>query len=714
MQMLRLPIVVLLLALAPAGARSDQPAALKPPPVYSRIARLFARQFPRHHLSRASLDDTIAARTWTNYLSALDYDHVYFLQSDMQGFRAQELALDDRLREGDVQFAYDVFHTFKERVRDRYEHVCLTLEKGFDLQKQETWRWQRDDAPWPRDSADRDDIWRRKIKNEYVLRLVNAELAEDAQDEADREQTEEESTPPEEAIRKRYKQVLTVLEDSDEEWVLQKYLSAFAHAYDPHSGYMSFSNLEDFDIEMKLSLVGIGALLRAEDGAAKIVRLIPGGPADRDQRENHLQPGDKIIAVAQGDEEPVDILHQPLYKIVRLIRGEKGTTVVLTVVPASDPTGTITKKVDLVRDEVRLEEQAASSSILRVNDSNGVQRTLGVIELPAFYANMNVRFRAHPEYRSSAYDVMKELESMKKQGVEGVALDLRSNGGGSLQEAIKMTGLFIGSGPTVQVAERIRCRTLDDPDPTVVYTGPLIVLVNRFSASASEILAGALQDYGRAVIVGDSKTHGKGTVQSLVKLGWDRKLGSAKITTASYYRVSGGSTQLRGISSDIVLPSPFDYMDLGEESLPNAIGWSTIEPVEYARVADLASIIPRLRQNSEQRRAADPDFTSYENLLERVASVHKTEELPVALADRRKLAETEKELGDLRRKLAPRSQRDPADAEEKQDPVLRESLRILADFVSVSATPSVVDGLTEDAGKNALAEAPRKVLRRDP
>lgn len=664
---------------------------LNPPPLYARIATLFARQFPRHHLTRSSLDDPIARRAWTNYLDSLDFRHVYFLQSDISEFEAEQTTLDDRLEQGEMRFAYRVFAVFKKRLKDRYDYVCRLLDKGFDLGKQETYRWKREGAPWPADRAEWDDLWRRKIKNEYVLIVVNRELAAEARarGESGEDDDPDAGRPPDEVIRKRYKQMLTVMEDSDEEWVLQKYLTAFAHAYDPHSGYMSSSNVEDFNIEMKLSLVGIGALLRAEDGAAKIVRLIPGGPADRDQREKSLQPGDKIIEVAQGDGEPVDIRHQPLYKVVRLIRGEKGTRVVLTVIPASDPTGSITKKVDLIRDEVKLEEQAASSRIVDGEDLYGNRLKLGIITLPAFYANMNVRFIAHPDYRSAAYDVEKELDSMKAKGVQGVLVDLRNNGGGALNEAIKMTGLFIGTGPVVQVAERHRRRTLYDRDPSVAYAGPLVVLVNRFSASASEIVAGALQDYGRAVIVGDTKTHGKGTVQSLVKLGLNRRLGSAKITTASYYRVSGGSTQLKGIAADIVLPSPFDAMELGEESLPNAIAWSTISPAPFFPVADLDDTISGLRRKSETRRRQAEDFVAYRQLLDRVKGLQDVDELPLAIDDRRALARTEKEIADLRRDLAPGSRfGEEIDHRHEADPVLRESLNILEDLIAAKRHPA--------------------------
>jgi carboxyl-terminal processing protease len=378
------------------------------------------------------------------------------------------------------------------------------------------------------------------------------------------------------------------------------------------------------------------------------------------------------------------VLHWPLSKTVRLIRGEKGTTVVLVVIPAADPTGSTTKQVDLVRDEVKLEEQAADAEVREIKTENDTVRRLGVIDLPAFYANMKVRSVHHPEFKSSAYDVNRILTEMDIDGgVDGLLLDLRNNGGGSLLEAIRMTGLFIRTGPTVQVREKRRTRVLPDRDPSVAFTGPIVVLVNRLSASASEIVAGALQDYGRAVIVGDARTHGKGTVQSIVELGRDRKLGAVKITTASYHRISGGSTQLEGVHADIVIPSPYSHMELGEDALPNPIRCDPVQATPYDEITDLRVHIPALRRRSEERRAADPRFATYRRLLDRVRRINQTEELPLDLASRRKMANVEKELNELQESLAPLRE-DPQNDEATRPPdlVLEEGLNILADLVA--------------------------------
>lgn len=686
--MLRFLFLVLffLVTQTPAKLLATELAPLKPEPYYTQIAKSFARKFPREHLTRLPMDDMISSRTWTNYLSSLDHERIYLLASDIAEFKMDELNLDDNLKNGNTSFAYEIFEVFKERVRNRCEYVSLLLDRKFDLEKDESYKWNRKKAAWPRDEIEWNEIWRKKIKNEYVRQVVARELATQTTDDVDKpNKIENGKVPtPEEFIRKRYKQFLTVLDDSDSELVLQKYLSAFSHAYDPHSDYMSSSSVEDFNIQMKLSLVGIGALLRAEDGAAKVVRIIPGGPADRDKRKKRLKPGDKIIAVAQGDNSPVDILHWPLYKTVRQIRGKKGTKVVLTVIPASDSTSSTTKQVDLIRDEVKLEEQAAKQKIKQVTGDDGITRKLGVITLPAFYANVNVKSRNNPEYRSSAHDVEKILREMNKEGVEGVLLDLRNNGGGFLPEAVNMTGLFIRTGPVVQIGERHGKKILHDRDPGIVYSRPLVVLVNRLSASASEILAGALQDYGRAVIVGDTKTHGKGTVQAILGMGRDGRLGTIKVTSAIYYRISGSSTQLNGISPDIVVASPFDYMEFGEDYLPNALEWSMESEISYSPIADLDTVISMLREKSENRRATNPRFVAYTKLLDRINTINKAEELPLNINQRRKLAKTEKALYDFQREVSPEDKDGQEDDQNKSsDLVLNESLKILTDLVKM-------------------------------
>jgi carboxyl-terminal processing protease len=682
-------LFLLILALAPLrtlpGAEDDHP--LRPRPEYAAIASRLARKLPREHLVGYELNDMISQRSWSNYVSALDFDHTYFLKSDIERFRRYELKLDDQLKDGDIGFAYVVFDILKKRVKNRTEYVDTLLKKGFDFERDEVYTWGKD-APWAASEKDWDELWRKKIKSEYLGRLVVRKTGHGKPPSNDPEAFPKLDLSPEEFVRRRYRQYLNVLTDSDAEWVLERYLDAVSQAYDPHTDYMSPTSVEDFQIEMKLSLVGIGALLRNEDGAAQVVRLIKGGPAARDKSKNRLRPGDKIVAVGQGDKPPVDTLHWPLSKTVRLIRGEKGTRVVLVVVPASDPSGTTTKLVTLKRDTVRLEESAAQHKIRTLTRPGGNDLKLGIISLPGFYANMAARSTRSPDYRSASHDVTKLLEQLKREKVHGVVLDLRDNGGGYLPEAIKMAGLFIKDGPVVQVqGSRRRVEVLNDPDSNVVYDGPLVVLVNRASASAAEIVAGALQDHGRALIVGDDRTHGKGTVQAVLELTRDRADGVLKVTSAIYCRITGESTQKRGVQADIVLPSLLSNMEYGESELPNALDWKRVAAASYHPIQDLAAVVPRLRQQSAARQKADPVFTAYLDLLRQSGELATSKQLPLAMNARMKLAKTEKELYDLQRRLTETGETGHGDdtngKENGPDPVLAETLHILADLVDL-------------------------------
>lgn len=714
-------IVTALITLGLASAIPDSPRDR-----FSQITQLLARELPREHLSRRELNDAISGQTLTNYISSLDFEHAYFLQSDIDTFKRQADSLDNDLQEGINAFAFEVFEIYKERVRDRTAYVDQLLNDGFDMTIEESYHWKRDDAAWPADQDAWDDLWRKRIKNEYLRRLLADEEANattndtafsitnalaQIENQVEQETTtitttnsnvatnittndddeliyEEPPMTPEEFIRNRYIQYQHVIEDADAEWILQKYLSAFARAFDPHCDYMFPATAEDFEIEMKLSLVGIGAMLRPEDGAAKIVSLIPGGPAAKDKRDNRLRPGDKIIAVAQDKEPPVSILHWPLYKAVRLIRGEVGTRVVLTVIPASDPTGVQTKKVDLIRQKVKLEEREAKSEIETTTNQDGESRKIGIVSLPTFYADLHGK-RYSPDYKSASRDVAAILREMRGEEVDGVILDLRGNGGGSLIEAVLMTGLFIESGPVVLVKERRGITILPDNDPTIAYNGPLVVLVNRVSASASEILAAALQDYGRAIIVGDSKTHGKGTVQTVIELGGKSDTGSIKVTNALFYRISGGSTQLRGVTPDIIIPSAFDYMEFGEDYLDNPLEWSTVNPVMFSSYGDLDPIIPELAKRSHDRQSNDERYLAYRSLLERIESMNKRETISLNLAQRREESRTEQELLDIQNKLLDQGQEpDDDEEEEKADLIKEEAMQILADLITLQSETS--------------------------
>ncbi len=694
-------ILGLVLVWSLTTSRTPAGASLSAEPHYPRIVRAVTRMMPALHLYRMPVDEAaLTERTIEIYLGALDFDRTYFMAADIDRFRAEGADLFQRLQDGDISWAFNVFDVFKQRVRDRVEQVEALIENGFDFDSSDSYRWKRRDAAWALDFDDWNDLWRRKTMHELLGRMVSArmgggdsslqEAALDLEfDEVtpETDEPDEAATSPEEFVRNRYRQYLMVLQDHEPEWVLQRFLSAFTQAFDPHSDYMSASTDEDFDINMRLSLEGIGAQLTSEDGAAKVMRIIPGGPADRDGR---LQPGDKIIAVGQGREKPESVLHWSLTRTVRRIRGPKGSMVSLVVIPAIDKSGGTTIIIDLVRDEVRLEEQAARGERLDFEYASGAVRRLGVVSLPTFYMDMRGRHTDRDGYRSSTRDVRDQVAEMRAAGVEGIVLDLRANGGGSLTEAVEMTGLFLEAGPIVQVKERRGVQVLRDPDPAAIYDGPLVVLVSRLSASASEILAAALQDYGRAVIVGDSKTHGKGTVQSVVRLHQrDPLMGSLKVTAASFHRVNGKSTQQRGVIPDVVIPSTLETMEIGEEYLRHPIPWSQVDPVPFRPAGNLSTDLDKLRQNSSARIAAADWWQTQIQLLDRIRQVRESEEISLNLAERLRMAEAENSLRpeSLRQRTA-----EPDDGLNlEKDIVMREALHILADWIAVANPPIDLD-----------------------
>lgn len=698
---MRKALSILLLCLLPAlfagcgrpaapAEQAAEPAPVENPLPVARIAERLADRLPRVHMNRELFDSHIATNALMRFIDSFDYDHSFFLASDIEAFQQQAASLSERVTAGDTAFAAEVFDVFKSRVTNRVAYVNRLLDQGFtDLETAETYLWKRDKAPWAADEAEWDDLWRRKIKNEYVSRLA---LLQAAPDEAadDPAADDDAALAPDEFVRERYKQYeLLVQNNFDRETVLQRYLGSFAQSYDPHSDYLSPRGVEDFDISMRLSLVGIGAMLRTEDGAAKIQSLIAGGPAETDGR---LKPGDKIIAVAQGDEKPVSILHWPLSKAVRLIRGEKGSKVVLTVIPADDPTQSRTRHIDLVRDEVKLEEQAAKGTVQELIGPDGSPFRAGVLTVPEFYANFEAARNGDPDARRVSKDVRRILDEFAAAGVDGMIVDLRNNGGGALTEAIELAGLFIPAGPVVQVRERYGLSVLPDGDPATVYDGPLVVLVNRLSASASEIVAAALQDYGRAVIVGDSKTHGKGTVQTVYPLAKDSEdLGSLKVTTARFYRIAGGSTQLKGVTPDIVLPSLFDTLEIGEEFLPNALPWTQVRGAWYRPVRDsVKPLIPELQTRSAVRMESNPSFESFLLKRERIRERMENPEISLKLSDRVREIASEKELEKLQDSMLPDNADDERSPDDQDDPVLKETLNILADLVRLRSPGAVL------------------------
>ena len=709
---------------------------------FAAVASIIANGLKDIHFLRLPFDQTRSAMAWTNYLAALDIDRMYFRQEDLDALESHRLNLRDEMNNGDLSFANEARERFMIRVRERNAAVQELLSQPFDFTVDEDYTWRRRDAPWPASAAEQDDLWRRRIKNELLVRIINRKLDEeeaakkesvspkDQESESPKSENPEtetrnqETEPPEEAgaspvdptapadtpadtaapsdpvdfLRKRYDKLLSFYEDSDSEYFLSRFFTAVCMSYDPHSDYFSPVSQEDFDINMQLSLQGIGATLQTEDGAAKITEIIPGGPADRDTRDIRLVPGDRIIAVAQeGDAEFTDILHWPLYKAVRLIRGPKGTRVRLLVQCADDPTHEKTRIVELVRDEVKLEEQAATSSLETFTDASGRERRMGVITLPTFYAGGG-NSRSGATARSASADIVRLLAELNASNIEGLILDLRGNGGGALKEAVDLTGLFIRTGPVVQVQEYRRTVSLKDFNPAVAFQGPLIVLVDRLSASASEIVAGALQDYGRAIVIGDTHTHGKGTVQQVMPID-NGNLGSIKVTNAGFFRITGDSTQLKGVTSDICLPSAYDYYsELGEDKLPNAIPWRKIGGTAYRRVSELAPAIQDLQGKSDARRASDERWQTHLRRLDAVKRINDSTTVSLQIDKRTAQLREEREAFDDDDEFSatgssdddddekrPRTRAERMAARRAKDVVLDEALRILGDFVDYSA-----------------------------
>ena len=543
----------------------------------------------RHHYNKPPLNDERSEKIYQGYLKMLDPSRSYFIASDIAEFDQWRTRFDDLLKNGDLQPGFVIYKRHLERLQSRLQFTLKMLEKGvdkIDLDTDESLLVDRENAPWVKDIAELDDLWRKRVKDE-VLRLKIAG---------------KEPKAIEELLLKRYKNQLARLKQTRGEDVFQAYINAFAMSYDPHTTYLSPDNAENFDINMSLSLEGIGAVLQSDNEHVKVVRLVPAGPAEKSKQ---ISPADKIIGVAQGSKEMVDVIGWRLDEVVKLIRGPKGSQVRLEVIPASNaPNDQTSKVVAITREAVKLEEQAAKKSVLNLKHENRDYK-LGIIEIPAFYLDFKAFRAGDPNYKSTTRDVKRLLTELEKEKVDGVVIDLRNNGGGSLQEATELTGLFIDQGPTVLVRNSDgRVDVLADENTGIYYKGPLAVLVNRLSASASEIFAGAMQDYHRALILG-GQTFGKGTVQTIQPLNH----GELKLTLAKFYRVSGQSTQHQGVIPDIQYPDIMDTKEIGESALPEALPWDSIKPAITPELDPIKPFLAELQSRFENRTAQNPDFT---------------------------------------------------------------------------------------------------------
>ncbi len=534
-----------------------------------------------------------------DYMGELDGQHLFFLNRDKADFttRYSKNLYWNVKNLGNIDAAYDMFNVYEMRTEARINWIFDELKKDYDLSVNDYYALDRSKAPWPENAAASDELWQKRLKFEIIAEVLNKKTVVEAK----------------EIVRKRYERMLKNVGDIEGTDLAEMFLSTITRLYDPHSSYFNADTYEDFGIQMKLELVGIGALLESKDDICIVKEIIPGGPADLSKQ---LHPDDKIISVSQTGGESVEIIGMKLRKVVDLIRGPKGSQVHLTVQPANATDSSIRKEVVLTRDLVKLNSARAHAAIFEVPDADGKITPIGVISLPAFYG-ANDGDESESEKTSASKDVSALLKQLKTAGIKGVVLDLRHNGGGLLSEAIDLTGLFIGKGPVVQVKDYNSSITIDnEDDPTIAYAGPLAVLVDRFSASASEIVAGALQNYGRGVIIGDSSTHGKGSVQTVVEMRnvirelarTPIKTGATKLTIQKFYLPNGSSTQLKGVVPDIVLPSIDEYLPIGESDLPHALVWDTIPSSFFDGKPLDPQVLTPLREASQQRQASLDEF----------------------------------------------------------------------------------------------------------
>ena len=558
------------------------------------VAMSVGRLLEEGHYTRQRLNEEVSKKFLQTYLEMLDFSHLFFTQKDVDELNAKygsSMAGDVLL--GNLKPAYEIYALYTKRVDDRVAKIKELLKQPMDFKSTATVELSRQKSPWPKDEAEADQLWRGRIANELLQEHLSEHPIE----------------PAPQLVARRYDRLAKNVHEEDKDEQMKLFLDALAQAYDPHSEYLSKADMKNFSINMGLSLVGIGAMLRSEDGYAKIESLVPGGPAQVDGR---LKVGDRISAVAQGPADYVDVREMRLDKVVEMIRGKKGTHVRLLVIPSDATDPSHRKNVELVRDEIKLKDQEARADIIIRKDENGDPIKLGWLTLPSFYADMD------KHQKSTTRDVLALLKRLKKEDIAGLVIDLRRNGGGSLEEALSLTGLFLKSGPIVQTKDyNGSIRVSANPDPGIAYSGPMVVLTSRQSASASEIFAAALQDYGRAVVVGDKNTFGKGTVQTILPIGRFASLlgshsdedGALKLTIQKFYRVAGGSTQLHGVASDIVLPSVSDLPEFGESALKNALPYDEVAKARYTKWSDSHSLfIDQLRRRSEERVKNDPEF----------------------------------------------------------------------------------------------------------
>lgn len=661
----------------PVNFPTDTLTIIEPANHYQIENQLITSILTRYHFKDFEIDDSLSSIIFNRYLDALDNGKNYFLASDIESFNSEKYQLDDKLFKGDIQFYYDVFNVYLKRMNERMSFIDELLNNEFDYSIDENYEYDRDKSGWAQNQAELNELWRKRLKNDALTYKLNGKDWEFIQ----------------KTLKKRYKNFSHFLNQYNSEDVFQLAMNSFTQAIDPHTNYLSPVTSDNFKIDMSLSLEGIGARLQTEDDYTKVAEIIPGGPA---AKSGLLKADDKIVGVAQGEDgEFEDIIGWRITDAVKLIRGAKGTLVRLQIIKAGSDLNSKPIEISLIREKVKLEDQAAKGSVLEIMNNDKPFR-VGVIDIPNFYNDFEGQRNGDGSFKSTTKDVRRILDSLKTENVDGIIIDLREDGGGSLQEAIELTGLFIKDGPVVQVKNSNgNIDIAKDPDPSIVYDGPLAVLVNRFSASASEIFSGAIQDYGRGLIIGE-QTFGKGTVQNLIDLNRlssqrNLNLGQVKLTIAKYYRVNGGSTQNLGVVPDISFPSMIDPKDFGESSEPNALPWDEIKSADFNKFSDITKYLPELEKKHLQRIATDKDF---QNLIEDIG-IYKENKKKTSISLNEEIRKQEKQKDEQRKlerdgETPEQNETELLDDEipvikaEKNDYILNETAKIISDYILMS------------------------------
>jgi carboxyl-terminal processing protease len=675
---IRYGLIALILAIAPPAYSFDGAApVLAPKEQQAQAAHLSSLFLARNAYKPVALDDALSAKVMDQYVDSLDPDRNFFLQADIDSFMANRTKLDDAINKENLEIPFSIFNVYSQRMIDRMTYARELLKKNFDFSVQENYSLSEDKGPWPQTQDEINDIWRKRVKADW-LRLKLAGQSDAA---------------IRDTLDKRYKNILERVYTYKSEDVFQSFMAAYTASVDPHTDYFGAAASSAFDISMKLSLVGIGAVLQERDGYTTVRELVPGGPA---QLSGQLAVGDRIVGVGQGEEGAIEeVVGTRLDAVVQLIRGEKDSIVRLDILPAAAGDSATHRVVRLVRDKVNLEKQAAQKAVLPIT-SEGVTRKIGVITLPTFYEDFDARQNGDKDYRSASRDVAKLLAELKQEKVDGVLVDLRDNGGGSLSEAIELTALFTGKGPVVQqrnAGGKIKIQGDDQSKPA--WTGPVGVLINRASASASEIFAAAIQDYGRGVIIGE-QSFGKGTVQTVVDLDQvarnnEPRFGQLKFTVAQFFRVDGGTTQLRGVTPDIILPGLYDPKKLGEASYDNALPWAEIKPAKYKADARIATVLPQLQSRHDVRVKTDADFQRF---VEDVTELKKQrEKRAVSLNEN----ERRKELAAAEKLRKARQEEDGGLFSRQDDGLQADERGLQADIALENARKNAKDVLRNEA-----------------